>query len=387
MKKSSAPINLVLLTSLLLVAILVFANYKNSRNPASQKDVSSLKIPVYEFDSTKINDAKDAFKFYRAFVDFYYLTLSHNFDYLTEIAKMKNSLAWCAGDAHAENFGFLIKANKDSIFTLNDWDDSITCPAFFDITRLLVGNQLFDHNISSSDLLDQYLTGLELKDNPFPEVLLKELAKSKEKSTGISPKKLESPNRLLRSKDTEELNANEKREITNLLTSKINSNLSLIDSFKFKKVGGGSGGMQRYNVLVKISGQNYLLELKQIKDSSAAIFSPRPYAPLERLQISFDNFLMSSIHPFYTYGTIQGAPYLVRPLFDGNNGISLSKYKNKEITEVLKYEAYLLGYLHSHTLTNKEEYLNSLRDLNRQLYLNEIKEIRVLYQYLYKELK
>ena len=387
MKKSQASINLILITSLFLVGILVFANYKQSRDPASQKDVSQLKIPVYEFDTTKINASENSFKFYRAFVDFYYLTLKSNEDFLTEIASMNEFSAWCAGDAHAENFGFLIQSNNNSIFTLNDWDDSTNCPAFLDITRLLVGNQLFDKDISSADLLDKYIEGLELREYPFPAVMLKELEKSKSRSTSIASKKLEGPNRLLKSSDSEELSVNEKKLIQSILTTKINRNLVVLDSLKFKKVGGGSGGLRRYNMLVQIGTAHFLLELKQIQDSSAKVYEKVAMPPTERLLKSFDNFMMSDIHPFYQAVILESTPYLIRPLFDGNIGINLTKYKNKEIVDVLKYEAYMLGYLHSYSLVNKEQYISAVKAISRQKYLSEIKELKVLFQYLYKELK
>jgi uncharacterized protein (DUF2252 family) len=162
---------------------------------------SPLQDVTYNFDAKKLDAAKDPFKFLRTYVDYYYLLTKANRAVLPSLDVNWKTAAWCVGDAHPENFGFLIQNDGSSIFTMNDVDDSGPCPAVLDLFRLMVSARLYEKNIKLGRLTEAYLTGLQGQSFKMPAALQSILARSQKKGTHPSPDKV-SKNRLIRDQNT-----------------------------------------------------------------------------------------------------------------------------------------------------------------------------------------
>jgi uncharacterized protein (DUF2252 family) len=75
--------------------------------------------------------AENAFRFYRGTCPLFYQDLAG-------FTKMPQSpVAWICGDLHLENFGSYRGENKLVYFDLNDFDEAILAPAFYEVARLV----------------------------------------------------------------------------------------------------------------------------------------------------------------------------------------------------------------------------------------------------------
>ncbi len=96
--------------------------------------------------------------FLRSFVNTYY----------SDLAASNNSqnIIYCLGDAHLENFGFLLFGSRTR-FVFNDLDDSGPCPLEFDILRYFAAVDLAMNDTQLvSDLIEEYVAVLNNKKNP-----------------------------------------------------------------------------------------------------------------------------------------------------------------------------------------------------------------------------
>lgn len=336
-----------------------------------------LRDPAYQFDSVRVSEAKNPFKFFRAFVDYYYFLAQANKDQNTPLITLDSHTGWCVGDAHIENFAFLVQTDGKSIFTINDLDDAGPCPVIYDYFRFVVGTQLYSPNVEILKLNEAYYKGINGDTMLLPSVL--EQAKELSESLGTSLSKKIKNNRLHRDSESRELTPTELQELTQILKSyrKFNLlNMRILDSIATQKHGGGSSGLQRFEVLAQIQGQLFHLELKeQITPSLHPMASD--FIPSHGKRIDYTIQLEQGplAHPLYGHLSVLGKDFLLRPKFIGNIGVEAGKSPSANDLEVIYYEAYTLGLLHRHTVTNIGEYNNRLKSLNQ----NEFEKLAQTY--------
>ena len=211
---------------------------------------SELQDVPYQFDAKKVEASDDSFHFLRAFVDLFYLSFQANQKNLSIVSKLSQTTGWCVGDAHAENFGFLLQENKSPLFTMNDMDDSGPCPVVLDLYRLMVSSKLYDSNTNLNNMLSAYIEGIKNSDYNFPQSIKDMTIKAIKKGMAPSDKKVQN-NKIIRDSQMLEINPLVRAQLIqslNVYKGILNPNFKILDMVATSKVGGGSAGLLRYEV-------------------------------------------------------------------------------------------------------------------------------------------
>lgn len=349
---------------------------------------NSLTDINYKFDQTKVNASEDSFHFLRAFVDYYFGVIAKNTNSLHIAKKVGAFSGWCVGDAHAENFGILIQDDNSTIFTMNDMDDSGPCPVAYDLLRILVSSRLYISSISSQEIINSYIDGLKGKSATIPDVIKSMDKDAMKAGMQIAAKKLQG-NTFKRKNTMEEVSTNLKVQITSLLQTYYKSEtLRVLDMVATSKIGGGSGGLQRYEVLItNIHNQLIHLELKELVTPSIASVATAPI-PEQATRINKTLAITQgdkSSH-YYNVFNIQGKNMLLRPKFSGNQGVTLADSNNKDNKEIINFEAYILGRIHANSV-NVNAYATALGSMDSKNWEDDISAFTALFNKRFNELK
>lgn len=254
------------LTLALVINLFCFGAFAKSDNTLNLSDIN------FPFEQSKVDASADSFHFLRSFVGYYYGLISKNSSVLNITTKTSRTPGWCVGDAHAENFGILIQENSSVLFTMNDLDDSGPCPVAYDFLRILVSSRLYLPSVNIEDLVKSYKDGLSGNKTNIPSSIISLAKDAQQKGLNISLKKIVG-DKLKRNDDTSEVSSNLRQTIVAHLESTYGAErLKVLDIVSTSKIGGGSGGLQRYEVLVKNDNNLLLLlELKELVEPSIAI--------------------------------------------------------------------------------------------------------------------
>lgn len=336
---------------------------------------SSLKDPAYHFDKTKLEAAADSFQFLRSYVDYFYLVLKANQSNLPTVTSLQNVAGWCVGDAHPENFGALIQHEGRAIFTMNDMDDSGPCPIGLDLVRLMVSSRLYKSETNIDELMNAYLKGLAGETFEAPSAIFEILKKSQKKGTAPSSKKIDG-RRLVRDDSMVEVTTAELAQIKTslqILKTALSPQTKILDVVATSKMGGGSGGLLRYEVLLD-NGKD-LLHLEMKEQVTPAIY-PVAVGPIPETsqRIAKTIKIGQSNHPSLFYGVVQinGRDMMIRPRFDGNIGVNLKKQSDSENQEIIRYEAYTLGLIHARSIADVNSWIQQLQSLKMKNLKNDI---------------
>lgn len=351
-------------------------------------DAAPLKDINYKFDQAKINSSEDAFHLMRSFVDYYFKLIAKNPNSLHLLKKTKSYAGWCVGDAHPENFGILLQDNGKALFTMNDMDDSGPCPVILDFFRILVSSRLYMPKIDIHEIIESYLAGLKNKEASLPGPIKSMTLDALKKGHQIAAKDLQG-NALKRKADISEVDPVIKTQITSLLQENYRSeDLRVLDVIGTSKVAGGSGGLQRYRVLITNTKQELIqLELKELTTPSIASVAtaaiPDQSLRMERaLQVSQGQ----GFSHYYNVFKIQGKSMLLRPKFSGNRGVRLADSSDHDNLQIINFEAYLLGRLHS-GIANIKDYRQALDHLSTNHWEEDISAVTAFFNQKFSELK
>jgi uncharacterized protein (DUF2252 family) len=216
---------------------------------AAHSQAQTMTDIPYSFDAAKLQSSADAFHFLRAFVPYFYLEFEANHASLPVLTSLTDVTGWCAGDAHPENFGALLQENGKSLFGVNDMDDAGPCPVILDLARLMVSSRLYNDSIDLSDMIKAYRHGLENKSEDMP-VEISQMLKDSEKK-GEDPKKSKVDHKsLVRDSKANEVTSKIASEISTAISGRLPRQSTILDMMETSKVGGGSGGLRRYEVLI-----------------------------------------------------------------------------------------------------------------------------------------
>lgn len=312
----------------------------------------------YQFNPLKLNTATNSFLFYRSFVDYFYLVVKKN-ELSLSTQSLKNFEGLCVGDAHAENFGIVIDDNFKSIFTHNDLDDSGVCPLIYDYLRMSVSYYLYDSEAPQDEAFSYYLSGLKRNNVVMPKSVEKMYLKSMEKGIAISEKKI-SNNKFIRKVEYQEISPDAFIIIKNLIEKNLsNFNLTVLDIVSTQKDSGGSAGLSRYEILARYKANLIQLELKELAVPSIyPVSSKAGMSHLERIDLALHYIHGGEYSRFYKVLSYQAKDFLLRPnKFSNFIGVELSKNSLKENHEIVNYEFYILGLIHS---SYGDSYYNAL---------------------------
>lgn len=350
---------------------------------------SGLQDVSYRFDPVKLQAAKDPFYFFRSFVDLFYLVYKANPSSFPLVKKLSTVQGWCAGDAHLENFGALLQQNRQPLFTINDMDDSGPCPIVLDLFRFLVSAQLADSDIKIEKALVAYVKGLQRKNIEVPSAIRGIFSKSE--SFGFNPSESKVKNgKFIRESGANEVTAAERQSLQAILKGYqgvLVPNPILLDVIKETKVGGGSGGLLRYQVLLNNGGQVLHFEFKELV--TPAIYSVATAVPTaaDRIKASLAVDQGVGASQFYRVVQLAGKDLLIRPRFAGNIGVSLNKLADSEEKEVVYFEAYTLGLVHLRAISDHSSWIKMLNAISVGDFIQEVKLMAGYFKKKYQEVK
>lgn len=351
---------------------------------------SDLQDVNFTFDQKKNAAAKDAFHFFRSYVDYFYLIVAANKSNIVTFDNVSSFTGWCVGDAHLENFGFLVQKNNTSLFTMNDMDDFGPCPVIYDLYRLMVSSQLYDKDINLDRILKSYLSGFNSEKVLMPNQLTILLNESKKNGAQLNSKKIVS-GKIVRDAKMTEVDLNTKNEILAVLTNAhlgFSESLNILDLVMTSKVGGGSGGLMRYEILIDDNSKMTHLELKeQVKPSVYPVATdPIPDTEL-RIQKAIQVEQGESALPIYASVKINNLHMIVRPHYTGNIGVNLDDNSSVVNEEIIAYEAYTLGQIHSRSIKQSDQYQKVFKNSNTTDLKNDTQSMVNLFNQVYEKIK
>ncbi|MGE5087038.1 MAG: DUF2252 family protein [Bacillota bacterium] len=353
-------------------------------------DSLPLKDPAYSFDQTKLNAAADSFHFLRSYVDYFYLLTQMNLASLPTVQSLENVPGWCVGDAHPENFGMLIQQDGRSIFTMNDMDDSGPCPVGLDLIRLMVSARLYNPDTKIDKILSAYLQGVQGQGRDIPSAIADMADKSRKKGITPSPKKV-SGNKIIRNDNMTEVSADEMAQIKSALQifrNVLSPSTKVLDVVATSKIGGGSGGLLRYEILLDNGGTQLHLEMKEeVTPSIAPVATAAIPNTAERIATTIRMDQTANPSVFYAVVNINGRDMMIRPRFDGNVGVDLTKQSDSDNQDIIRFEATVLGMIHSRSVTNVSAWVQQLQDLKQKNLESDISLIVDHFNAKYQSLK
>ncbi len=340
--------NTIFIKSLIFINLTLFTLL-----PSFAQEVSTLSDVSYNFDEQKMTVVINSFHFARSFVDYFYELIAKNTSQLYIAQGLSAHSGWCVGDAHAENFGILLQENGTGTFTMNDMDDFGPCPLAYDFFRFTVTSRLAFPNLNIVKIKNSYLQGLSQGTMTPPQAIISLYNQSLTLGQKMDPKNLDG-NKLKRKKSMAEVTSSIKQIIISDLESQLALTLSkdelkVKDIVSFVKVGGGSGGLLRYEVLCQNSKNEYIhMELKELATPSiypvATSIIPNP---ADRMSKALELEQGSTHSHYYNVFLIGQKEMLLRPKFAGNLGITLTSFSDSDNEAILNYEAFILGRIHA----------------------------------------
>lgn len=340
-----------------------FSRYPSSDDPSCAEMISSFyqKQDMNRIHSRIKATKNDPHKFLRSFPPHFYkiaddLKLE---SLLGDVYKHKSVIG---GDVHVENFG-VRKFQDEYRLLINDFDDLSEGNTILDAVRLLTSMKFTGHDVDKKfvkKFLDRYLEGIKGKKANFSEVTEEFFKQAKKTKSRISKKKIDIENKKFIKKREPSFDMT-KAEIA-FWKKEIKEYGELKDSYKYIKESGGSGGLDRFELLVEKDGELIWLEVKEWE-------TPGINAGLGTKAPSFDKRLAHVLkydRPEIPATTFQykNKTFFLREIHEGHIGLSLDEIKKKQMEDLYLDEAYALGFFHR-TFNISPQYLKGLEELDR----------------------
>lgn len=286
------------------------------------------------------------FLFFRSFPRAY-------FRHLSQIGNVYGPIGLCLGDAHRNNFGFIVF--KEGVgYVANDLDDSGDCPIILDALRYFVSLRLADPgNERIPQLIEDYvdLTQGRLASVPaLPVDYFPEGTVLKEKNDNILEKYSE---KGIFAHDT--LSPVTPGQATDLIQAMTKAGIKgkILDVAEFDKETGGSGGRKRFWFLLgNESGHSIdILELKQTP-SPATTFGGWPLT-LSRAKI-VDQVWTPWTNPIWREIKYQGSDFVLRSRTKDDINFDKMEKKSKR-SVVYTAQIGIMGGIHGTALKDMDE--------------------------------
>lgn len=330
----------------LTCAQLLMPFYKNQNLERMESRISATKL--------------DPHKFYRSFPPLYFKILE-DLKLENEFGNILRHKGVIGGDVHVENFG--IRTYKGTYkLLINDFDDLSEGPLFYDVIRLLSSMKLSGFKVDKDFIkkfILNYQQGLEGKKENYSKVTMKFFQDAK-KAKRIDKNKVSKRDKLFLKKrePSFEISPLELEAWKDLM---INEG-KIVDSYKYVKESGGSGGLDRYELLVETSeGKLYWLEAKEWElPGINAGLNTKPPSYKKRLEYvqAYDQPEFVSITKRYDNKT-----FFIREINDSHIGVTIDGLAKKDMEEMYLDEAFALGAFHRNLnpITNYQEDLKNIK--------------------------
>ncbi len=322
--------------------------------------------------SSRIEATKyDAHKFLRSFPPYYY-KLAEDLNLKAILGDVYQYKSVIAGDPHVENFG-VRTFNGELRILINDFDDLSEGNTILDVVRLLTSMKLSGHKVDkkfTEKFIKRYAEGLKLKKENYSKVTKKFFKEAEKERPRLAAKKYDAKTKKFLSK-REPFEDIEQKDYV-FFTEKFSSLGSLRDGYKYVKESGGSGGLDRFELLFEKEGEIFWVEVKEwdVPGINAGLGTEAPsYAKRLEHVLKYDQ-------PELPISTIsfQNKVFQVREVSDRQIDITLDDIKKADMEDLYLDLAYALGRFHQ-TFGVHERYLTSLTETNSENIYEAVKKV------------
>jgi len=371
---------LFLLSVLSVSSAMSFAMAKpsisNCSIPNQRHDITNEISKLYTHQSletinSRLKDTQDSFYFFRSYVPYYYEILSKCKTEYTELNKLFNRKGLVVGDPHPMNFGtvFLNDSGKDIALSLNDPDDGGIGYYAADLVRYLSSIEIMSPETFKENVITSYLEGLNGSSYQYSKkslkILKKSIGKMKPSSKYVDFDNQKFSKRKSSSYDLDENTIDLLKDIV-----KHDYDAVLLEAYGLLKYTGGSGGLNRFEVLIKQNSKTYDNKIQWLEFKGIA---PHPgnfpmtnftNATLEQRYES--NIILQQgkdALEHFKISSINGDQYLGCFRFSGNKSYDLEKISTKDLKKIVSDQLYTLGKLHAKSLS---------KDVNSRNYAKQV---------------
>lgn len=281
----------------------------------------------------------------------------------------------CLGDAHPENFGFMLFGDEVR-YLFNDLDDSGFCPVELDVLRYFSALRLM--GTLSPELLVELATEYEkylTHDQELPK-LTSNLIENLDKKRRKNLEKYTKENLFIAEDELVLIDGQEKSKLLASLAPNFKE-LKLHDIAINIKQDGGSGGLKRYWILVEDKNDFFdILELKTRARPATSWWSQDK----KLLELShIGRTIWGQLPNYFAEVSLATTPFQVRSR--SKDDINLNKLNAQELRLVLGLQTALLAQYHRNA-TSKKSF-----NLSAKWILEQSKEISIRYKKAFYELK
>ncbi|MGZ3794513.1 MAG: hypothetical protein ACXVCP_19350 [Bdellovibrio sp.] len=219
------------------------------------------------------------------------------------------------GDFHILNLGDIELANGDRKIGLIDVDDGGHTSLFADITRAVISNQVSPYKVSTKDLWDAYIAGLNGKKTEKPKFIEKVLNYSHKDYLKLQKKYLAqlidnktfSSEAQIHPMSEADALTQEIYQKSHAVFEKTLSEYTILDQgFKIKNTG-GSQGIPRFWFLVKKDGQKSIIEFKLLAEPAMELYQ---HQPIQEVRIEeLIKLYRPQKETYGIYKFVDGGPY------------------------------------------------------------------------------
>lgn len=312
--------------------------------------------------------------FFRSFVNTYYEEFKNQ-----KQSTLKNT---CFGDAHPENFGFIL-FDQQTRFVFNDLDDSGECSIEFDLLRYFTALSLsFNEQALNDELLAHFIEVSQ--DHSKAQLIDSKLIADLEKKNKKILKEYISSDKFHAHEDVILLDPEAVEEKLLILKKEsLFKKIIPLDMVQVKRETGGSGGLERFWLLVKGTDAKLdILELKEIARSGLSFLQTQSYRSIDDRFDNTKSELWGASPLFYHPITFNGADYLVRSRT--KDDVKLEKLQGADLHNYLKSQVSMLALHHSRVETLDPQKMGRWLKLHLPVLKNRYLKS---YQYLLKTLK
>jgi hypothetical protein len=336
-----------------------------TRNPASEDDSCANALLAFyknqDLDRMKSRitaTKKDPHKFYRSFPPLYFKIIE-DLNLEQDLGSVFKHQSVIGGDVHVENFGVRPFKGKLKIL-INDFDDLSEGHTVIDVIRLLTSMKLSGYDVDKKfikEFMQRYLEGIKGEKENFSEATMR-FFKTAKKVKRIDKKKIDVTAKTFLKKREPSFDMTEK-EIK--AWEKIMTPYgTVVDQYKYVKESGGSGGLDRFELLIEKDGELIWVEAKEwdVPGINAGLNTT---PPTYQKRIEYVHRYDQPEFPSQT-AKYNGKTFFLREINDSHTGLSLDEIKKNEMKDLYLDEAYALGDFHR-TFDASKEYISDIKNL------------------------
>lgn len=342
-----------------------FKSQMSERMPASEENsCAHALLPFYknqDLDRMKSRitaTKKDPHKFYRSFPPLYFKIIE-DLNLEQDLGSVFKHQSVIGGDVHVENFGVRPFKGKLKIL-VNDFDDLSEGHTVMDVIRLLTSMKLSGYDVDKKFVkafMERYLEGLRSEKENFSEATMR-FFKTAKKGKRIDKKKIDIEAKVFLKKREPSFDMTDK-EVKDW-KKLIAPYGEVVDHYKYVKESGGSGGLDRFELLIEKDGELFWLEAKEwdVPGINAGLgTTPPTYQKRIAYVHKYDQPEFPSQIAKYN-----NKDFFIREINDSHTGLSLDEIKKSEMKDLYLDEAYALGDFHR-TFDASKEYISDIKNL------------------------